>query len=70
MGSDRTKAAIDRLVKRFEDEMDALIPVGINYAPDDDIAVAGISAIDGTSGIESRPEFVRQDDERISRRQE
>ncbi len=61
--------AVDRLIKRFEAEMDQVLPMGINYASDDDIAVAGISAVDGTSGITSRPEFVQQDDERINGRQ-
>lgn len=64
--SARTRAAFNRLIQQYLDEMDPAIPVGINYAPEDDLAVAGISQIDGTAGISPRPPFVVEDDERIS----
>jgi hypothetical protein len=36
-------------------------------SPEDTLAIDKIWEMDGTAGIDSRPEIVRQDDERIER---
>jgi hypothetical protein len=62
--SDRIKRAAERLaalVKRYEQEMDTEVPMGIN--PPEEVVIGGISEYDGTAGWNNKPDFVRRDDE-------
>ncbi len=59
---------LDTWVERYLREMDPDMPLGINIAEDTG-ALVGISDYDGTSGFDPRPEFVKEDDERIEKGQ-
>jgi hypothetical protein len=50
-----------KLVKRYEDEMDPVLQMGIHEPPP--MILDDISRFDGTAGYDNRPDFVREDDE-------
>jgi hypothetical protein len=58
----RVKERLAQLVKQYVAEMDPHIPMGIHAPPP--MELDGQSEWDGTAGFDSRPDFVREDDER------